>query len=189
MKNIIPIKSKTDDEGVQYELTALRYKYDFFQLILIVSSTLLGVLIALLPEQFQPTEGRTLYVYCCIALALCSLISGTLLFLLREHPYHIAVMQNIEQYSRQEQNKIFLRIDCCSLSERFLSFCLFFLLLIVFSLLFYFLILALYPDNEFMKQLIPYLPEVVKKVFLVVIIIRTSFFLYKILRVSVEEFF
>ena len=56
--------------SLETELTTLKYKYQLYQTIMVACSTLLGVLIALLPDEFQPTEGRTLYLYCCFALAL-----------------------------------------------------------------------------------------------------------------------
>lgn len=180
--------TRTDFERNNYELIALRYKYDFFQIVLISSSTLLGVLIALLPQQFQPIEARTLYLYCCIALALCSLISGTLLFLLREHPFHLMIKNEIEQHKHPETDKLYMKLELYHHLENFLGFFLFFLLFVVFALLFLFLFLMLCPENDLMKELIPYLPMLIQKIFLSVVVIRIVCFIYKILRIGLESF-
>lgn len=147
----------------------LKLKYQFYQTIMVASSTLLGVLIALLPGEFQPTEGRTLYLYCCFALALCTLLSGTNLYVLLKHPDNFAVDHNSGRSKADPQayRERLHRLDVC---EWGISLVLFFLLAVAFGILFLFLALMLYPDSEFLLLFTPYVPQAVLYAFVLTIV-------------------
>ena len=158
---------------VQFEISPflllIKREYLFYQTIMVASSTLLGVLIALLPSEFQPTEGRTLYLYCCFALALCSLLSGTNLYVLLKHPDNFVVDRNSgrsKAYPQAYRERLH-RLDVC---EWGISLVLFFLLAVAFGILFLFLALMLHPDSEFLLLFIPYVPQAVLYAFLLWIV-------------------
>lgn len=131
--------------------------------------SLLGVLIALLPSEFQPTEGRTLYLYCCFALALCSLLSGTNLYVLLKHPDNFVVDRNSERSKADPQayREKLHRLDVC---EWGISLVLFFLIAVAFGILFLFLALMLHPDSEFLLLFTPYVPQAVLYAFVLTIV-------------------
>lgn len=151
------------------ELATLKLKYQFYQTIMVASSTLLGVLIALLPGEFQPTEGRTLYLYCCFALALCTLLSGTNLYVLLKHPDNFVVDRNSERSKADPQayREKLHRLDVC---EWGISLVLFFLIAVAFGILFLFLALMLHPDSEFLLLFIPYVPHAILYAFVLTIV-------------------
>lgn len=142
------------------ELVTLKYKYQFYQTIMVACSTLLGVLIALLPDEFQPTEGRTLYLYCCFALALCSLLSGIVLYVLLKYPGSLEAYALSERSSpkdrKPETQLIRLRVK-----ETTLKLLLFYLLMVSLLILFLFLFLMLFPDSEFLLTIAPKMPQIV----------------------------
>lgn len=159
----------TDYPSMELAALKLKFKYQFYQTIMVASSTLLGVLIALLPSEFQPTEGRTLYLYCCFALALCSLLSGTNLYVLLKHPDNFVVDRNSERSKADPQayREKLHRLDVC---EWGISLVLFFLIAVAFGILFLFLALMLHPDSEFLLQFTPYVPQAVLYAFVLTIV-------------------
>lgn len=127
----------------------------FYQTIMVACSTLLGVLIALLPDEFQPTEGRTLYLYCCFALALCSLLSGIVLYVLLKYPGSLEAYALSERSSPRDR-KPEVELIRLRVKETTLKLLLFYLLI-----LFLFLFLMLFPDSEFLLTIAPKMPRVV----------------------------
>lgn len=142
------------------ELVTLKYKYQFYQTIMVACSTLLGVLIALLPDEFQPTEGRTLYLYCCFALALCSLLSGIVLYVLLKYPGSLEAYAHSEQSSPMDR-KPEIELIRLRVKETTLKLLLFYLLMVSLLILFLFLFLMLFPDSEFLLTIAPKMPRVV----------------------------
>lgn len=158
-----------DCPSMELATLKLKLKYQFYQTIMVACSTLLGVLIALLPGEFQPIEGRTLYLYCCFALALCTLLSGTNLYVLLKHPDNFVVDHNSERSKadRQASREKLHRLDVC---EWGISLVLFFLLAVAFGILFLFLALMLHPDSEFLLLFTPYVPQAVLYAFVLWIV-------------------
>lgn len=142
------------------ELITLKYKYQFYQTIMVACSTLLGVLIALLPDEFQPTEGRTLYLYCCFALALCSLLSGIVLYVLLKYPGSLEAYALSERSSPKDR-KPEIELIRLRVKETTLRLLLFYLLMVSLLILFLFLFLMLFPDSEFLLTIAPEMPRVV----------------------------
>lgn len=142
------------------ELITLKYKYQFYQTIMVACSTLLGVLIALLPDEFQPTEGRTLYLYCCFALALCSLLSGIVLYVLLKYPGSLEAYALSERSSPRDR-KPEIELIRLRVKETTLKLLLFYLLMVSLLILFLFLFLMLFPDSEFLLTIAPKMPRVV----------------------------
>ena len=146
--------------SLETELTTLKYKYQFYQTIMVACSTLLGVLIALLPDEFQPTEGRTLYLYCCFALALCSLLSGIVLYVLLKYPGSLEACALSERSSPKDR-KPEIELIRLRVKETTLRLLLFYLLMVSLLILFLFLFLMLFPDSEFLLTIAPEMPRVV----------------------------
>ena len=146
--------------SLETELVTLKYKYQFYQTIMVACSTLLGVLIALLPDEFQPTEGRTLYLYCCFALALCSLLSGIVLYVLLKYPGSLEAYALSEQSSPRDR-KPEIELIRLRVKETTLKLLLFYLLMVSLLILFLFLFLMLFPDSEFLLTIAPKMPRVV----------------------------
>ena len=146
--------------SLETELTTLKYKYQFYQTIMVACSTLLGVLIALLPDEFQPTEGRTLYLYCCFALALCSLLSGIVLYVLLKYPGSLEAYALSERSSPKDR-KPEIELIRLRVKETTLRLLLFYLLMVSLLILFLFLFLMLFPDSEFLLTIAPEMPRVV----------------------------
>lgn len=142
------------------ELVTLKYKYQFYQTIMVACSTLLGVLIALLPDEFQPTEGRTLYLYCCFALALCSLLSGIVLYVLLKYPGSLEAYALSERSSPKDR-KPEIQLIRLRVKETTLKLLLFYLLMVSLLILFLFLFLMLFPDSEFLLTIAPKMPQIV----------------------------
>lgn len=146
--------------SLETELTTLKYKYQLYQTIMVACSTLLGVLIALLPDEFQPTEGRTLYLYCCFALALCSLLSGIVLYVLLKYPGSLEAYALSERSSPKDR-KPEIELIHLRVKETTLKLLLFYLLMVSLLILFLFLFLMLFPDSEFLLTIAPKMPQVV----------------------------
>lgn len=146
--------------SLETELVTLKYKYQFYQTIMVACSTLLGVLIALLPDEFQPTEGRTLYLYCCFALALCSLLYGIVLYVLLKYPGSLEAYALSEQSSPRDR-KPEIELIRLRVKETTLKLLLFYLLMVSLLILFLFLFLMLFPDSEFLLTIAPKMPRVV----------------------------
>ena len=146
--------------SLESEFTTLKYKYQFYQTIMVACSTLLGVLIALLPDGFQPTEGRTLYLYCCFALALCSLLSGIVLYVLLKYPGSLEAYALSERSSPKDR-KPEIELIHLRVKETTLKLLLFYLLMVSLLILFLFLFLMLFPDSEFLLTIAPKMPQVV----------------------------
>lgn len=146
--------------SLESEFTTLKYKYQLYQTIMVACSTLLGVLIALLPDEFQPTEGRTLYLYCCFALALCSLLSGIVLYVLLKYPGSLEAYALSERSSPKDR-KPEIELIHLRVKETTLKLLLFYLLMVSLLILFLFLFLMLFPDSEFLLTIAPKMPQVV----------------------------
>lgn len=146
--------------SLETELVTLKYKYQFYQTIMVACSTLLGVLIALLPDEFQPTEGRTLYLYCCFALALCSLLSGIVLYVLLKYPGSLEAYALSERSSPKDR-KPEIELIRLRVKETTLKLLLFYLLMVSLLILFLFLFLMLFPDSEFLLTIAPKMPRLV----------------------------
>ena len=146
--------------SLETELTTLKYKYQLYQTIMVACSTLLGVLIALLPDEFQPTEGRTLYLYCCFALALWSLLSGIVLYVLLKYPGSLEAYALSERSSPKDR-KPEIELIHLRVKETTLKLLLFYLLMVSLLILFLFLFLMLFPDSEFLLTIAPKMPRVV----------------------------
>lgn len=138
----------------------LKLKFQFYQTIMVACSTLLGVLIALLPSEFQPTEGRTLYLYCCFALALCTLLSGIVLYVLLMYPDSLEAYPLSERSSPKDR-KPDIELIRLRVKETTLKLLLFYFLMVSFLILFLFLFLMLFPDSQFLLKVAPEMPYVV----------------------------
>lgn len=161
------------------KLVALKLEYQFYQAIMVACSTLLGVLIALLPKTFQPTEGRTLYLYCCFALALCSLLSGIVLYVVLTDLDCLATIsddaRSTEDHQVAMEKRIRLRIYKWGI-----RLVLFFLLGVALGILFLFLSLMLVPNSEFLLLFTPYVPRAVLYAFVLTIVGVLLYFAYKL---------
>lgn len=161
------------------KLVALKLEYQFYQAIMVACSTLLGVLIALLPKTFQPTEGRTLYLYCCFALALCSLLSGIVLYVVLTDLDCLATIsddaRSTEDHQVAKEKRIRLRVYKWGI-----RLVLFFLLGVALGILFLFLSLMLVPNSEFLLLFTPYVPRAVLYAFVLTIVGVLLYFAYKL---------
>lgn len=161
------------------KLVALKLEYQFYQAIMVACSTLLGVLIALLPKTFQPTEGRTLYLYCCFALALCSLLSGIVLYVVLTDLDCLATIsddaRSTEDHQVAMEKRIRLRVYKWGI-----RLVLFFLLGVALGILFLFLSLMLVPNSEFLLLFTPYVPRAVLYAFVLTIVGVLLYFAYKL---------
>ena len=161
------------------KLVALKLEYQFYQAIMVACSTLLGVLIALLPKTFQPTEGRTLYLYCCFALALCSLLSGIVLYVVLTDLDCLATIsddaRSTEDHQVAMEKRIRLRVYKWGI-----RLVLFFLLGVALGILFLFLSLMLVPNSEFLLLFTPYVPRAVLYDFVLTIVGVLLYFAYKL---------
>lgn len=161
------------------KLASLKLEYQFYQTIMVACSTLLGVLIALLPKTFQPTEGRTLYLYCCFALALCSLLSGIVLYVVLSDLDCVVTIsddaRSTEDHQVAKEKRI--RLDVYKWGVRLV---LFFLLGAALGILFLFLSLMLVPNSEFLLLFTPYVPMAVLYAFVLTIVGVLLHFAYKL---------
>lgn len=167
-----------DDPFIKYELIKLHYKYQFYQVIMVSCSTLLGVLVALLPQKSLPTEGRTLYLYCCAALALCVLLSGTVLFVLLSYPDLFRRVSQSQIWSQgwKEDMRDLQTYDTLVF---LLSFVLYYLIAVAVGLLFFFLSLMLSFTSDQIVRIIPQLPRYILDGLFCVAATCMALFLYK----------
>lgn len=166
-------------QEVRILLVEMQYKRSFYQATMVACSTLLGVLIALLPQSFRPTEARTLYLYCCVALALCSLVSGALLYVqLRSLAAVREEIRKDRHRSPSERGNI--DWEPHRLAEGALALLLYFLVSVVFGLLFCFLAYMLYPDSSLIETWIPRLPTIISRAFILVVLVDGLVLAWKI---------
>lgn len=167
----------------KYQLIKLEYRYKLYHVIVVSCSTLLGVLIALQPQEFRPTEARLLYLYCCLAVALCILLAGIVLVVLLKYTDQLQkprrATPDLTEHIEYQSEPYTLEATCYAL-----SYVLSFAIVVVFALLFLLLSLRLELYYEWIMEAIPLIPSVVIYTFVAVTVSGVMIFFYKIWRAN-----